>query len=57
MNKNSMYSEEEIDRLLNETDEDDKIDNKKIEYIDKSIAIINRTMLDIAKKDKEIEEK
>ena len=56
MNKNSMYSEEEIDRLLNETDEDDKIDNKKIEYIDKSIAIINRTMLDIAKKDKEIEE-
>lgn len=56
INQNSLYSEEDIDRLLKETDDDDKIDSKKIEYIDKSIAIINRTMLDIAKKDKEIEE-
>lgn len=53
---NSIYSDEEIDRLLNETEDNDRLNNEKIDYINKSMDIIDRTMLDIAKRDKEQEE-
>ena len=53
---NSIYSDAEIDRMLNETEDNDRLNNEKIEYINKSLDIIDRTMLDIAKRDKELEE-
>lgn len=51
----SSYTEQDIDKLLHNTDEDKKINNEA-EYISKSIDIINSTMLDTKKKDLEKKE-